>query len=290
MDDSIQALIELGFTGLEAEVYTALLIESPMTGYRIAQAIGKPAANTYKAIESLEVKGAILVDDGASRMCRPVPPEELLARLGRAFVERKERASQALQQYREAPVDDRVYQMRSREQVFERVRQMLERCREIAILDVFPQPLAEILADVESAARRGCSVAVKVYAPADIPGVEVIGTLRGDEVMERWPGEWLNIVVDGQEHLLAFLDRDTKGVIQAIWSGSAYLSWVYQSAVSSELMLAAVEQRMERGVSADVLRDEMERFAWLRATNAPGYQTLLRRFGVARTSDEVKKK
>ncbi|MDO8629132.1 MAG: helix-turn-helix domain-containing protein, partial [Phycisphaerales bacterium] len=70
----IQTLVPLGFTPLEGEVYAILVAESPATGYRVAQAIGKPVANTYKAIESLERKGAIVVDDGESRLCRAVPP------------------------------------------------------------------------------------------------------------------------------------------------------------------------------------------------------------------------
>lgn len=51
--------MDLGFTGLEADVYTALLAESPTTGYRVAQALGKAVANTYKAIASLEAKRAV---------------------------------------------------------------------------------------------------------------------------------------------------------------------------------------------------------------------------------------
>ena len=81
--ESVEVLSELGFTNLEAEIYAFLLQESPVTGYRIAQAIGKPAANTYKAIQTLELKGAVIVDEGSSRMCRAVSADELLNRLGR---------------------------------------------------------------------------------------------------------------------------------------------------------------------------------------------------------------
>ena len=72
-------LVALGFTALEAEIYSLLLEEeAPATGYRVAQALRKPASNIYKALESLESKGAVMVDEGESRLCRPIPPEELL--------------------------------------------------------------------------------------------------------------------------------------------------------------------------------------------------------------------
>src|SRR5215218_7868069 len=207
-DDSIQSLTALGFTGLEAEVYTALLREAPTTGYRVAQTLGKPVANTYKAIESLELKGAVLVDEGESRVCRAVPPEELLARLARSFSEQRDRASRALAKFREAPTDDRVYQMRTRDQVFERARQMLDRAKEVAVLDLFPGPFEVLRPDLERALERGIEVALKLYAPADLPGADAVVTPRGPRIIARWPGEWLNVVVDGAEHMLAFLSPD----------------------------------------------------------------------------------
>jgi len=285
-DDSIQALAALGFTNLEAEVYTALLKESPSTGYRIAQSLGKAAANTYKAIESLEAKGAVLVDDGASRLCRAVPPDELLANLGRVFADRRDAASRSLARFREAPADDRVYQMRSREQVMERARQMLERATEVVLLDAFPGPLEELRPDVERAVTRGINVAIKVYAPADVAGAEVVAPPRAEAIVARWPGEWVNLVVDGAEHLLAFLAPGGGEVYQAVWSGSAYLSWVYHSAVASELILAALEGRIERGAASDDLRKDLERFQRMKMLEAPGYKALLRRFGAP--GDSVK--
>ena len=70
---TVPPLVSLGFTALAAEIYAWLPEEAPVTGYRIAQAIGKPAPNVYKAIETLETKGAVMVDEGKSRLCRPVP-------------------------------------------------------------------------------------------------------------------------------------------------------------------------------------------------------------------------
>ena len=277
--NGIKALAAIGFTALEAEVYTALLAQPPTTGYRIAQVLAKPAANVYKALEALESKGAVLVDEGESRLCRAVPPEELLARLGRSFKQRCDEAAAALTELNDDSDDDRVYQMRSHGQVMERCRQMLDRSKEVALLDVFPGPLEELRPDIEAAAARGVGVGIKVYAPAEIAGAEVILTPEGARVIERWPGQWVNVVIDGEEHLLALLSSDGEGVHQAVWSGSAYLSWVYQSAASSELILAAVNAQLARGADADALRRQLARYEWLKATEAPGYKVLLSRFG-----------
>src|SRR5882724_6196485 len=96
IDQCTDALMALGFTALEAGIYTTLLRKSPITGYGIAKELGKPAANTYKAIESLQTKGAIIVDDGESRLCRAVAPEEVFGQLERSFADNKKRAEAAL--------------------------------------------------------------------------------------------------------------------------------------------------------------------------------------------------
>ncbi|HEX8852976.1 MAG TPA: helix-turn-helix domain-containing protein [Pyrinomonadaceae bacterium] len=278
-EESVRALVNLGFTGLEAEVYTALAQHPPMTGYRVAQVLGKPAANVYKAIESLQSKGAVIVDDGANRVCHAVPADELLGLLERGFRESRERAATALAELQSVTADDRVYQLRSREQVLERCRRMLARAERVALLDAFPAPLEELRAELEAAAARGVTVAVKAYEPTSLREAEVFVHPDGRAVIDRWPGQWVNVVVDGREHLLALLTRDGTGVHQAVSSESSYLSWVYHSAVAGELILADVQKRIAEGASSKELRGSVERYRRIVASDAPGFQQLLRRFG-----------
>lgn len=111
--DPITSLTELGFTPLEAQTYTFILQNAGVTGYRVAQALGKAAANVYKAIEALESKGAIIVERDTHRRLRAVPPAELFDQLERTFLQRRERAEQALAQIPDSPEDDSVYQLSS---------------------------------------------------------------------------------------------------------------------------------------------------------------------------------
>jgi hypothetical protein len=119
-------------------------------------------------------------------------------------------------------------------------------------------------------------VAILAYAPVEIAGARVIGNPQARQTRSRWPGQWVNVVVDGREHLVSFLSRDGRSVHQAIWSGSPYLSWVYHSSLSSEAQLAEVRHLLERGASTDELRGRLDELASLRALEAPGYQELVR--------------
>jgi len=274
-----QPLILLGFTALEVEVYTFLLTESPATGYRVAQAIGKPVANTYKAVESLEDKGAVLVEEGASRLCRAVPAEELLGRLERSFMDNKERAAEQLARLGSPAQDDGVYHLASRSQVLEKARSMLRESRQIVLLDIFPEPLELLRTEIESAAGRGVKVAMKIYQATKVAGAGLALFPHGERVIERWPGHWLNLIADGREHLLALLGDNGENVHQAIWSGSAYLSWIHHGSIGSEIRLAALMNIIETGSTMAQIKEVMARYEELMAPEALGYQDLLKRFG-----------
>ncbi len=275
----VAALSSLGFTELEASVYAYLVQESPATGYRVAQALRKPVANTYKAIESLEEKGAVMTDRTGSKLCRAVPPDEVLQHLESAFSERHRQARAALTHLQPAFDDDGVYALSTEIQVYERCRAMLDRAREVVLLDVFPEPLKHVRNDVEACASRGITVTAQVYEEIALEGVETVLNPHGDIVTRRWPGHWLNLVIDGTEFLMSFLADDEREVHQAIWSKSPFLCWAYQSALAGEILSARLECGIEDGRAVEELKATIECFSHFRAHESLGYKALATRLG-----------
>lgn len=300
VEDCVLALTKLGFNGLEAEIYAFLVQESPATGYRIAQALCRPAANVYKAIEALESKGAILIDQGTNRVCRAIPVEELLGQIDRAFQQKRSQAAEALASLRGAEEDDRVYQLKSRDQALERCRSMLARCRRLVLLDIFPEPLEALRPDIEAAAKRGIQVIIKGYLPVELEGAQVILNPNGTETMARYPGQWIILLTDGAELLLASLDNNQKDLHQAIWSGSVALSWIFHCSLAAEIMMATLLYHIDSGATLEQLRESiapwmrentsyrpehsavetaLAPFRGLHGRGIPGYEMLLERFG-----------
>lgn len=268
----LAALQDLGFTEIEALVYAALLQESPATGYRVSHRIGRPTPNTYKAIASLQGKGAVLVDDGGSRLCRAVPPGEVLAALERRFQASKATAQAAIEALAPAGDDDRVYQLHSVDQVLERARVMLKQARKLVLLDVFPGPFAALRTALESAAGR-VRIVAKVYVEdARAAGVELVRCADPERVRAVWPGQHLTLVRDGEEHLLALLSEDLSAVHQAVWSNSTFLSCMHHNHVASELALTA--QGTDGHLDADSVR--------LTTSGVSGLRTLRARFAPTR--------
>jgi sugar-specific transcriptional regulator TrmB len=277
-EQAVETLTQLGFTALEAEVYAVLVEDSPVTAYRVAQVLGKAAANVYKAVDSLANKGAVLVDDGESRMLRATPPTELLGRVERDFRSARGAAERALQRLRGTDEDERVYRLQTREQVIERAVAMLGRARQLVALDVFPEPFADLRGDIAKAAARGVQVRVQVYEnDATIEGAEVVVAARSEAMRRAWRGQWLNVVVDASEHLLALMNSERGEVVQAVWSSSAYLSLVYFSGLDAELRNAALGAQIQAGASLAELRATSARWSKANDAKLPGVVALKQR-------------
>jgi len=265
--DPVYSLAQLGFTNLEAEIYAFLVSESPATGYRIAQAIGKPAANTYKAIQTLERKGAVVVEDGVSRQCRAVPVDELLGRIGREFQTHRDLASKALKELGQSKPDDRTYQIRSLDGVLERTRQMLADAKAVVLASGPEFVIGELRQEVVAAVTRGVDVVIRSTSDEGLGQAEFVPADGSDG------SDWaeLQVVVDGQQHLVAFVSHDG-GLIHALWSQNTLLSLIHHRGLSAELNLAQV---------ATKIRDEAGQKRLLRslgqhrlAEQTPGFKAL----------------
>jgi sugar-specific transcriptional regulator TrmB len=285
----IQSLAAMGLSPLEAEVYAHLLKRSPMTGYGVAKALGRTGANVYKAIDSLARKGAVVVDDGGTRQCRAVPAKEFLVRLERDFVRHRRDAEATLERLPSPGDDAGIYRLRSAAQVFERCRRLFAEAKRVIHADVFPDPLEELRDDIAGAAVRGVQVVIKTYRPVEINGVEILVEPEAAKALERWPGQWVDIAIDGSRYVMAFLSLDSRKVIQGVSSASPGLSYIHFDRLAYELGYTALRIAFTSKAS----RNELIRtFAHTReyfAPNAAGYARLLQQAAAFEEASEVAK-
>jgi sugar-specific transcriptional regulator TrmB len=269
-------LIALGFSELEADVYVFLLRESPATGYRVAQAIGRTAANTYKAIETLESRGAIMVEESESRLCRAVSPQELLGGLEATFMRHRTEAAETLSKVLTDHSDDRVYQLKTPTQVFERCRAILADARQVVLVDAFPKPLVELQKAIARTIARGVRVAILAYEPVVVPGASVVLNHQAQVVRSRWAAHWVNIAADSAEHVNALITPDLDGVVHATWSASAFLSHLYQCGLLGELAMSAVHAALRAGRSPEAIARVLKDIGRFEHQDTPAFASLTR--------------
>jgi len=276
--DNIQILTELGLNNLEAEVYLYLLVNKPHTAYGIGKILGKPTANVYKAIEALSRKGAVMVEGGKNRLCRAVPATEFLRHIKNQFNIKTKKASVSLSRFKKDIFDEGVYQLHSSPLVITRARTMLGKCKNIAIIDVFPEPLKQIRPALEKAIKRGIEIYLQVYEPVDIPGAIISCATEGNEVLKHWDSQQLNVIIDGKEHLLSLMNQDLSRVYQAIWSQSLYLSCaLHGSFMQHHTVIRLLAERHKPDALSKIQRI-LDETRFFHNSDIPGQKALLERY------------
>ncbi len=273
------ALGVLGLTRLEADVYAFLLSESPATGYRVAQAVGKSIGSTYKALEGLESKGAVAAsDDAGVRVVRAVALAELLAARRRELDAAAGVARDALESEVDADVDELVYRLSGRDQVLERASAMLAAATDFCIVTATPVLAALLAEPMRKAAGRAIHVGLKAFSPIEICGVRVTLDPRGPGAVEKGPGEWLVLTSDARELLMAIFDHGCDRLHTATWTAHTCLNWSLFTGLSSDFILADVRTALRAGRSASEIEAMIEEAAAFQTPRSVAKRRLMERF------------
>lgn len=259
--DRVENLLAgVGLTGLEASAYVALLREPGATAYRLAQMIGKPPPNTYKALDSLLAKGAVVVDESSgSKTYAALPIGEYLNTKRRNLDTQQQEIEQSLADVAVEAVEHGVFRLTGVDQVYERCRTMIAEAKWLVLVDAFPRPLAELGKTAISAARRGVDVFVKPYSPTSLPGCDVLGAEPGAPQLNVWNGDWLNVVADCSQSVQALLARDGAGVHAAAWCRNPYMAMLDFNGMASEFILTRVIQLAGEGRDGRTIDLEIKR-------------------------------
>jgi HTH-type transcriptional regulator, sugar sensing transcriptional regulator len=253
-------LVEAGFNQLEASVYVALMKESSATGYRVSQVVGKPVANTYKALDSLVQKGAAIVDgSGRGKVYMAVPVGEYLERMKQDIEAKRVVLEKEMADMGGTRVEQGLYKMASAEQVYARARKMLAEAQSVALVDIWPAPLESLRPDLEKAAQRGVKVFIKAYAPVAVEGCEVLAPPKETGHTKVWKGDWLILITDCHEFLLSLLEKTGSGVMEALWSSNDYLAVLIYNWILQEFTLTRLGDLVWKNATKDEVVAEARR-------------------------------
>jgi len=271
-----QLLAELGLNNLEAEVYTFLLVNESQTAYRIGKKLSKPTANVYKAIEVLARKGGVLISENEkNRLCTAVSAKEFLQQLQQNFQQQITEAETALSQLEPEYEDEAVYRLESVPLAIERCRNMLKNVKEIAVVDAFPLAFESIRDAVEEAAERGVEIHLQLYSEVELDNITPIYTALGAESIKHWQCQQLNVVTDGEEHLIALFNLNMTELYQAVWSRSLYQSCILHVGLIHEQTIMRLNEAKEDHEAIKKILNEPRFF---RDKEIPGRRKLFTKF------------
>lgn len=173
----VQALRDLGLTATEAEVYLATVEAAaggPVSGYRVAQGLGRDPANLAKVLAGLVKHGAVRVVQQKPRLYLPVPPAEYTAGVVDRLQARREEALALFRSF--APADPGAAPalvagfadaVATAAGLVAGAAAAVVLSGSVDVVGALAEPLAA------AAARPGCRVAVLVPGPVPLTGCEL---------------------------------------------------------------------------------------------------------------------
>ena len=220
-------LREMGLSELEAKVYIWLLENNRSTGYKIAMQIGKPVANTYKALRSLEKKGAVVCDESSNKTYfDTIPVEEFLNKIEKEFSSKREKIIMEVKKLDVQQDPMGIYELQSLELVYEKAFGMIKTAESSLVIDCFPAPLQVIKKELLNKKGENIPILLKNYCDTRFEGIRQIEAFKTDIVLDEHPGQWLLMIKDAAESLIAFFDHSGEELLHSIWIKDPFISLI----------------------------------------------------------------
>ena len=197
---------EIGFTEYETKAYLALLDDSPLSGYKVAQSSGVPRSKIYEVLGGLVRRGAVLVNHGEPVQYAPLPPKELISRRRREMESSLAAAEKSLEHYAESP-DSRgaIWDIKGREEILDRAREVIGRAERSILVEIWEEDAPELRGILEAVSGRGVEVGVVAYGEPDYPFARVYYHDLVDEITSGLGARWIVLSADMREVVTGIL-------------------------------------------------------------------------------------
>jgi len=241
----LKLLRDVGLTDLEAVIYIWLLQHESCTGYRIASKTDKPVANTYKALKSLEQKGAVLSDSTRGKLLyAPVPVKQFLHTLETDFSRKKQELIQAVDTLDTHQEIKGIYALHSVALVYDKAIEMIRSAERSIAVDSFPAPLMKLKAHLETRGRDEIITLVHKYDNTPIKNVRQVRGKKTEISLSPHPGQWMAVIKDAKEALIAFFSLEGNELLHGMWIRDPFISLILYNGFAVECNLMEIYDRL----------------------------------------------
>lgn len=238
-------LRKMGLSELEANVYVWLLENHRSTGYKIAMQLGKPVANTYKALKSLEKKGAVVCDNSSNKIYfDTIPVEEFLNKIEKEFLKQREKIITEVKKLDVQQDPTGIYELQSLELVYEKAKSMINAAENTLLIDCFPAPMKNIKKYFTKKRTNEVSIYVKNYSGDDIDHVNQIKATNAGLPYDVLDGQWMVVLKDTSESLIALFNKDGTELDHCLWIKDPFISFVLFNGSAHEFNFTEVYDKV----------------------------------------------
>ncbi len=208
--EPIGALIRLGFTQYEAQAYTALAGQPPLTGAEVGRRAGMPPSKIYETLNRLETRGAVLVNRSEPVRYAAVPYTALLDELRSRFAADVASAAAAFDRLPVQREPGLVWSLSGREPIVQAFARTIAKAQAIIFAGIWDEELEALGPLLEAAAARGIETHVAIYGTRTLTGPRTYDLSEcGASARLRLAGRRLAVVVadDSEAAVAEFGDR-----------------------------------------------------------------------------------
>lgn len=280
--------MELGLTKLKARAYLSLLKRGGSTGYQIAKELNEPAANTYKALESLRADGLALLEETAKvKSYAAQPIGTYLDQRERWLARKRDAVEKSLRSLVPAHPDEGFYTIESTDQLYALSSSLIEQASDSLAVDATSFPLELLGKELTKAAGKGLKVLVKTYEDIKIPGCNVVFSEGMGSPVSDLSLHLLHLVVPGEGYIIAITDFDNNRILSGVYVRNLFLSILAYNGFTMELFVTRAFDMLHRGRSGDEVLGEWNALRPVSASRTSAWGDLIKSLGLGAEGAEA---
>lgn len=209
-ETTIEEMKQLGFTGIEAEIYMYLLQHPDVTGYEISKGTALPRANTYQALETLATKGYITAVSQDPIRYAAESPTRLLKRIQEETQRRCQHLEQQLSALAKPDGVGHFWELNERGRIETRLIALIETAQKRIAASLWAEDLHRLSTPLREARDRGCTIILNLFGEANAEFATIYRHEEPEKVVGR---HVVALTIDFAEALVASLDEPATGVV-----------------------------------------------------------------------------
>ncbi len=246
-DDILESLAALGFSTNEARAYRCLLMESPATGYEIAQRAGVPRSAIYAVLKRLEDEGlAARVEETPARYA-PLPPSDLLGVLRRRFDGSMKSLDDSLRKLKAPPPPVDLWNVSGYDEVLSRSEALIAEAHKHIFISVWRREASSLQRVLEAADKRKVrlitfSFCALDHLPGTLPGRVYSYGLSENDLEAFWKHKII-LVVDHKRALMG--EAEPNAVSKAVVTGHPAIIEVALNNIALDITLLSQRRNVD---------------------------------------------
>ena len=242
-DEILDSLTALGFSTNEARAYRGLLVESPATGYEIAQRANIPRSAIYAVLKRLEDGGLVARVEESPARYAPLPPGDLMGHLRRLFEGSLRSLDDAIRRMRPPPPPVDLWNVSGYDEVLERAGSLIEAAERFIFLSVWKREAERLAPALAAAARRKVKIiAFSFCSLDDLPGRVFSYGLEEHDLEAFWKHK-LILVVDHARTLMGGTEPSDRS--DAVVTGHPAIAEVALNNIALDITLLSQRKKLD---------------------------------------------